>query len=62
LGTDALEGRSPLNVGNTLSLHLTGLKNGKIYYFAVSAYEDSEPTLEGALSAEVFARPLRGRR
>ena len=44
LGTDALEGPSPIKVDNLTSFRLTGLKNGAIYYFAVSTYSDLKST------------------
>lgn len=59
LGTIAIEGKSPLNVGNVLSYRLSGLMNGRIYYFAVSAYSSLDNRISGALSKEVYARPLR---
>ncbi|WP_407428018.1 fibronectin type III domain-containing protein [Treponema sp.] len=57
LGRVALEGSSPVNVGNTTSVTLTGLENGRIYYFAVSAYSKIDGRINGTLSKEVFARP-----
>lgn len=57
LGRQALEGPSPIKAGNTTSLTLTGLKNGTIYYFAVSAYSRIDGRINGLLSKEVYARP-----
>jgi hypothetical protein len=57
LGRVAAEGPSPVNAGNTTSLTLTGLKNGTIYYFAVSAWSRTDNRINGTLSKEVFARP-----
>ena len=57
LGRIATEGASPVRVGNTTSLTLTGLKNGTIYYFAVSAYSRIDDKINGLLSKEVYARP-----
>lgn len=57
LGRIAAEGASPVRVGNTTSLTLTGLKNGTIYYFAVSAYSRIDDKINGLLSKEVYARP-----
>ena len=37
-GQDAAEGPSPIDVGNNLTATLSGLKDGEIYYFAVTAY------------------------
>ena len=59
LGQQAFEGASPIDAGQKLSLRLSGLKNGKIYYFAVSAYEDAGVKIEGILSKEIYARPLK---
>lgn len=58
LGRIALEGDSPINVGNTTSFTLSGLENGKIYYFAVAAWSAYDDRVVGKLSKEVFARPL----
>ncbi|MGI5172897.1 fibronectin type III domain-containing protein [Treponema sp. OMZ 840] len=60
LGQTAVEGRSPIDTGNKRSFRISGLKNGKIYYFAVAAYEDAGIRLEGPLSDEIYARPLKG--
>lgn len=58
LGRMAIEGESPINVGNTTSFTVTGLENGKIYYFAVAAWSKYDMRVVGNLSKEVFARPL----
>ena len=58
LGRVALEGPSPVNAGNTTSYRLTGLENGKIYYFAVASWSALDDRIIGPLSKEVFARPL----
>ncbi|MBQ9205472.1 MAG: fibronectin type III domain-containing protein [Treponema sp.] len=57
LGRTAVEGSSPVNVGEKNSITLTGLENGRIYYFAVSAYSRVDGRINGTLSKEVFARP-----
>lgn len=57
LGRTALEGSSPVKAGNTTSMTLTGLQNGTIYYFAVSAYSKIDGRINGSLSKEVYARP-----
>ncbi|ULQ59380.1 fibronectin type III domain-containing protein [Brucepastera parasyntrophica] len=49
---------SPLDAGKNLSYTITGLKNGKQYYFSIAAYDDSGPGYPGPLSREVYARPL----
>ena len=58
LGRIALEGESPIDVGNTTSFTVTGLENGKIYYFALAAWSAHDKRVVGELSKEVFARPL----
>lgn len=57
LGRMAVQGSSPVNVGNVTNVTLTGLDNGRIYYFAVSAYSKVDGRINGMLSKEVFARP-----
>ncbi len=57
LGRIATEGASPINAGNVTAYTLTGLQNGTIYYFAVSAYSKYDAHISGALSKEVYARP-----
>ena len=59
LGLEAVEGESPLDVGNINKITLKGLKNGKIYYFAVAAYSKVNNKIMGVLSKEVYARPLK---
>ncbi len=59
LGTVAVEGVSPIDVGDVLSFRLNGLQNGRIYYFTVVAYSGLDTRIIGALSKEVYARPLR---
>ncbi|MDR2403539.1 MAG: hypothetical protein LBD78_05870 [Spirochaetaceae bacterium] len=57
-GTAAVQGASPINVGNRTSVRITGLQNGVLYYFAVSAFDRIEPLHGGEFSREVSARPL----
>lgn len=57
LGRAAAEGGSPVKLGNQTSVTLTGLQNGKIYYFAVAAYSKIDDRIIGTLSKEVYARP-----
>jgi len=57
LGSVAVEGSSPVNVGNKTFVTLNGLQNGTIYYFAVSAYSKIDSRINGELSKEVYARP-----
>ena len=56
-GTDALEGRSPIDVGLKTSFDLTGLKNGKLYYFSLAAYDATNPLRLSDFSEERSARP-----
>lgn len=58
LGRFAVEGDSPINVGAVNSYTITGLENGRIYYFAVAAWSAFDDRIVGNLSKEVFARPL----
>lgn len=57
LGTVAIEGASPINVGNTTVYTLNGLNNGIIYYFSVAAWSKIDNRIRGPLSKEVYARP-----
>lgn len=57
LGRIAVEGASPINVGNTTTFTLNGLENGTIYYFAVATWSRINDSVIGELSREVFARP-----
>lgn len=58
LGRIAVEGMSPIKIGNVTSFELTGLENGKIYYFAIATWSSLDDRIVGELSQEVFARPL----
>ncbi|MDR0643927.1 MAG: hypothetical protein LBG05_03285 [Treponema sp.] len=58
-GEDALQGASPIDVGNKTGARIDGLKNGTLYHFAVSAYDGLNPPHLGMFSREVSARPLR---
>ena len=58
LGRIAVEGESPIKIGNQTSFKVTGLENGKIYYFAIAAWSVLDDRITGPLSKEVFARPL----
>ncbi len=40
-GTGAIEGDSPIDVGDNLSAKLSGLDDNAVYYFSVTAYDDS---------------------
>ena len=52
-------GDSPIDAGNTETLQIGNLKNGKLYYFAVVAYDSSDPPHTSSFSREVNARPSR---
>lgn len=57
LGADAREGSSPIDVGNVTTFELTGLTNGRLYYFAVAAYDSSNPPHLSDFIEEKSARP-----
>jgi len=40
-GTGADQGPSPVDAGNTTTLTLTGIANGRLLYFVVAAYDDA---------------------
>jgi hypothetical protein len=56
---DAGLGASPVDVGKVTRLQLGNLKNGTLYFFAISAYDDFGAEHAGEFSREVSARPLR---
>ena len=60
IGQSAAQGSSPVDAGKKTGFRLSGLENGKIYYFAVSAYDSTDKRLESVLSEEAYARPLKG--
>ncbi len=49
---------SPVDAGNSLSCVISGLENGKMYYFAVASYGDSGSLFPGSYSPEIALRPL----
>ncbi len=59
MGRSSSLGPSPIDAGDTLSIRIGGLTNGKIYCFAVAAYNGLGPSEAGELSKEVYARPVR---
>jgi hypothetical protein len=59
LGTGASPGDSPVDVGDVPRIEIGGLANGSLYYFAVVAYDGSQPRQQSPFSAEVSARPSR---
>ncbi len=52
-----LDSGSPIDVGSARSCTVEGLKNGKLYYFSVAAYDAAGSRDPGELSAETNARP-----
>jgi hypothetical protein len=58
LGTCSTTGISPIDVKNEVTVTISGLENGRIYYFAVASYGDEDANVVGALSKEVYARPI----
>jgi hypothetical protein len=56
-GEDSDRGVSPIDVGNTASITVTGLTNGKLYYFSVVAYDATDPPHRSMFSREISARP-----
>jgi len=59
LGTGSAQGPSPVDAGSATTIEIGGLDNGSLYYFAIAAYDDSQPRQQSAFSAEVSARPSR---
>jgi hypothetical protein len=63
-GEDADLGPSPIDLGNVREVELTGLTNGKMYYFRLASYNSYNSPDRGLyrdrnISREVFARPSR---
>jgi hypothetical protein len=56
-GTESENGASPIDVGKTTSVTLSGLSNGTLYFFSVVTYDDSKPPHVSIFSEEVNARP-----
>ena len=54
-------GDSPVDVGNLTEVTLSGLENGRLYYFSITAYDNSAPPHYGDFSRKVSARPVRSR-
>jgi hypothetical protein len=57
LGDGAALGPSPIDVGKQTSVNIDNLKNGTLYYFSVSAYDDLG--MPGDYSREISVLPLR---
>ncbi|MBN2509387.1 MAG: fibronectin type III domain-containing protein [Spirochaetales bacterium] len=56
-GQDAMEGASPVDVGNTRDFTLTGMENGKLYYFTLVSYDNADPPHYSEFGAEISVRP-----
>ncbi len=59
-GFEAIEGDSPIDVGNASSLSLTGLPDGRVYYVAVSAYNaaGTESALSNIVASDWVPEPI----
>lgn len=57
MGTGSDQGPSPIDVGNVDSVRITGLENGRLYYFSVVAYDSSTPPHLSDFAEEKSARP-----
>jgi Concanavalin A-like lectin/glucanases superfamily/Fibronectin type III domain len=59
-GNEAIEGPSPLIVlgKESTSLTVNGLTNGKLYHFAIAAFDDAGIEYPGILSTEITCRPV----
>ncbi len=58
VGQYASQGDSPIDCKSANSITITGLKNGRLYYFAVATYLKDYPDIIGPLSEEIYDRPL----
>jgi len=56
-GRDSDLGFSPIDVGRVSQVEVTGLSNSRLYYFAVVAYDATDPPHRSLFSREVSARP-----
>jgi len=57
MGTESDQGDSPIDVGNVDQFQITGLNNGKLYYFSIVAYDSSTPPHLSEFAGEKSARP-----
>lgn len=53
-GEDAEEGPSPIDLGDTTEFEVSGLENGRQYFFSIVGYDDVD---DGEPSEEIPARP-----
>ncbi|HAK44596.1 MAG TPA: hypothetical protein DCO79_01565 [Spirochaeta sp.] len=56
-GHDSAAGNSPIDAGNALNFEMEGLENGKLYYFAITSYDNAEIPHESVFSREISIRP-----
>lgn len=49
---------SPIDTGDALSCTISGLENGKMYYFCVASYGEAGKDFPGPSSPEICLRPL----
>jgi hypothetical protein len=59
LGVGSVQGASPVDAGAATTVEISGLENGSLYYFAVTAYDSSSPRQQSEFSPEISARPSR---
>jgi hypothetical protein len=57
MGTGSDQGNSPIDAGNVDNFQITGLVNGKLYYFSIVAYDSSTPPHLSEFANEKSARP-----
>jgi hypothetical protein len=56
-GRDSDLGPSPIDVGRVTNVEVTGLTNSRLYYFALVAYDGTDPPHRSLFSRELSARP-----
>ena len=56
-GEESDQGPSPVDAGGVQEFVLSGLENGRLYYFSVVAYDASTTPYQTLFSSEVSARP-----
>ena len=49
---------SPIDAKDSLSIRIYNLKNGKLYFFSVTAYDENGKLNHGEFSKEVWIRPM----
>lgn len=56
-GRGLVQGDSPLDAGNRTEVELTGLENGRLYFFSVVTYDSARKAHHSSFSGEVSVRP-----